>query len=153
MKLCLPRRTNQTDFSLKGGFNRTTFIQISLRLTKDAGTVWLVWDAPMPPREGAKGGSNPTHDFASTRPPATPTPPRLQPRVCRACDRDLVDLIDLTALLSSPETMSALLLVDVQQDFIDGSLAVPNATDILPTVYDLLDNHTWDLVVASQVSP
>jgi nicotinamidase-related amidase len=48
--------------------------------------------------------------------------------------------------------MSALLLVDVQHDFISGSLAVPNASDILPTVYDLLDNHAWDLVVASQVS-
>jgi nicotinamidase-related amidase len=48
--------------------------------------------------------------------------------------------------------MSALLVVDVQHDFISGSLAVPGAQEILPTVYDLLDNHTWDAVIVSQVS-
>jgi nicotinamidase-related amidase len=47
--------------------------------------------------------------------------------------------------------MSALLIVDVQHDFISGSLAVPDAPAILPVIYDLLDNHEWDLVVATQV--
>ncbi|KDQ56964.1 hypothetical protein JAAARDRAFT_178399 [Jaapia argillacea MUCL 33604] len=47
--------------------------------------------------------------------------------------------------------MSALLIVDVQYDFISGSLAVKQAEAILPVVYDLLDQQNrWDLVVASQ---
>jgi len=47
---------------------------------------------------------------------------------------------------------SALMLVDIQHDFMDGSLAVPGAAEILPTVYDLLDDHQigWKAVVASQ---
>jgi nicotinamidase-related amidase len=47
--------------------------------------------------------------------------------------------------------MSALIIVDCQHDFITGSLAVKGAQEILPVVYDLLDNHTWDVVVATQV--
>ncbi|TFK50004.1 Isochorismatase hydrolase [Heliocybe sulcata] len=47
--------------------------------------------------------------------------------------------------------MSALLVVDVQYDFINGSLAVKDAEAILPIVHDLLDDSgRWDLVVASQ---
>lgn len=46
--------------------------------------------------------------------------------------------------------MAALVVIDVQHDFIDGSLAVNGAHDILPVVHDLLDKD-WDLVVASQV--
>ncbi|KAK0560533.1 hypothetical protein OC844_003702 [Tilletia horrida] len=44
----------------------------------------------------------------------------------------------------------ALLLIDVQYDFIDGSLAVKDAASILPTVHDLLDNYAFPLIVASQ---
>ena len=47
--------------------------------------------------------------------------------------------------------MSALVLVDVQHDFISGSLAVNGAEEILPVVYKLLDEGNWDLIVASQV--
>ncbi|GAA5951382.1 hypothetical protein JCM3765_002465 [Sporobolomyces pararoseus] len=45
--------------------------------------------------------------------------------------------------------MSALLLVDVQNDFISGSLAVPSAEQIIPPVLRLL-SCPFDLVVASQ---
>ncbi|EIN14268.1 Isochorismatase hydrolase [Punctularia strigosozonata HHB-11173 SS5] len=47
-------------------------------------------------------------------------------------------------------SLPALIVVDVQYDFISGSLAVKGAEDILPVIYDLLDKHDWDLVVASQ---
>lgn len=47
--------------------------------------------------------------------------------------------------------MAALIIVDVQYDFIDGSLAVGGAHEILPVVHDLLEKPDWDLVVASQV--
>lgn len=48
---------------------------------------------------------------------------------------------------------SALMIVDIQHDFLDGALAVPGAGEILPTVYSLLDDHQigWKAVVASQV--
>jgi nicotinamidase-related amidase len=49
--------------------------------------------------------------------------------------------------------MSALLVVDVQHDFLTGSLAVPHGEEILPAVYELLERDDWDLVVASQVQP
>lgn len=47
---------------------------------------------------------------------------------------------------------SALMIVDIQHDFLDGALAVPGAGEILPTVYSLLDDHQigWKAVVASQ---
>jgi nicotinamidase-related amidase len=47
--------------------------------------------------------------------------------------------------------MSALLVVDVQHDFLTGSFVVPRGEEILPAVYELLDRGDWDLVVASQV--
>ncbi|KDE08647.1 hypothetical protein MVLG_01107 [Microbotryum lychnidis-dioicae p1A1 Lamole] len=51
-------------------------------------------------------------------------------------------------------TRAALLLVDVQYDFLDqptpGSLAVPGGHEILPHVHHLLDTGDWQLVVASQ---
>lgn len=49
-------------------------------------------------------------------------------------------------------TNNALLLVDIQYDFISGTLAVPGAEEILAPTYNLLDNHRWDLVIASQAS-
>jgi hypothetical protein len=49
-------------------------------------------------------------------------------------------------------TKNALLLVDIQYDFISGTLAVPGAQEILAPTYSLLDDHKWDLVIASQAS-
>jgi hypothetical protein len=45
------------------------------------------------------------------------------------------------------------MLVDIQYDFLppNGSLAVPDGADILPTVYDLLDHSHFDAYFASQV--
>ncbi|KAE8222122.1 hypothetical protein CF319_g4633 [Tilletia indica] len=43
-----------------------------------------------------------------------------------------------------------LLLIDIQYDFIDGSLAVKDAQEILPTVYKLVENYPFDLIVLSQ---
>ncbi|KIY71699.1 Isochorismatase hydrolase [Cylindrobasidium torrendii FP15055 ss-10] len=45
---------------------------------------------------------------------------------------------------------TALLIVDVQYDFINGTLGNERAYSILPTIYDLLDNHTWSLIATSQ---
>lgn len=45
---------------------------------------------------------------------------------------------------------TALLLIDIQNDFINGSLGSPRAYNIFPTVYNLLDNHEFGLIVASQ---
>ncbi|PLW29013.1 hypothetical protein PCASD_18637 [Puccinia coronata f. sp. avenae] len=46
---------------------------------------------------------------------------------------------------------SGLILVDIQYDFLRGSLAVPEADQILPTAYALLDERVrWKAVVASQ---
>ncbi|OTB05356.1 hypothetical protein M426DRAFT_21949 [Hypoxylon sp. CI-4A] len=45
---------------------------------------------------------------------------------------------------------TALAIIDVQNDFINGSLANPRAPAILPKIYQLLDNHEWPFVVASQ---
>ena len=42
------------------------------------------------------------------------------------------------------------MLIDIQNDFITGSLNNTRAPSILPKVYQLLDNHEWPLVVASQ---
>jgi len=45
---------------------------------------------------------------------------------------------------------TALVLIDIQNDFITGSLANPRAPAILPKVYKLLDEHQWPLIIASQ---
>lgn len=44
----------------------------------------------------------------------------------------------------------ALLLIDIQYDFLTGSLAVPSGVNILTPVYRLMDAGSWDLVIASQ---
>ncbi|KAL5416963.1 hypothetical protein PMIN03_001806 [Paraphaeosphaeria minitans] len=41
-------------------------------------------------------------------------------------------------------------LIDIQNDFINGSLNNPRAPAILPKVYKLLDDHEWPFIVASQ---
>ncbi|OAL50034.1 Isochorismatase hydrolase [Pyrenochaeta sp. DS3sAY3a] len=45
---------------------------------------------------------------------------------------------------------TALLLIDIQNDFITGSLGSPRAPSILPAVHHLLDTHTWPFIAASQ---
>lgn len=45
----------------------------------------------------------------------------------------------------------ALLLVDIQHDFITGSLAVPDAESILPVVKNLIESYPFDMIIASQV--
>ncbi|KAI0843792.1 Isochorismatase hydrolase [Hypoxylon sp. FL0890] len=45
---------------------------------------------------------------------------------------------------------TALAIIDVQNDFITGSLANPRAPVILPKIYQLLDDHEWPFIVASQ---
>ncbi|XDG02916.1 hypothetical protein ABKA04_002531 [Annulohypoxylon sp. FPYF3050] len=45
---------------------------------------------------------------------------------------------------------TALAIIDVQNDFINGSLANPRAPVILPKIYQLLDDHEWPFIVASQ---
>lgn len=45
---------------------------------------------------------------------------------------------------------TALVLIDIQNDFINGSLGSPRASAILPKVYKLLDDHEWPFIVASQ---
>ncbi|KAJ4298034.1 hypothetical protein N0V90_005933 [Kalmusia sp. IMI 367209] len=45
---------------------------------------------------------------------------------------------------------TALVLIDIQNDFINGSLGNPRAPAILPKVYKLLDEHEWPFIVASQ---
>ncbi|KAI1764328.1 Isochorismatase hydrolase [Hypoxylon sp. FL1150] len=45
---------------------------------------------------------------------------------------------------------TALAIIDVQNDFINGSLGSPRASAILPKIYQLLDNHEWPFIVASQ---
>ncbi|EXJ55482.1 hypothetical protein A1O7_08409 [Cladophialophora yegresii CBS 114405] len=45
---------------------------------------------------------------------------------------------------------TALVIVDVQNDFIEGSLNNSRAPAILPQLYKLLDEHEWPLIIASQ---
>ncbi|RVX73872.1 hypothetical protein B0A52_02762 [Exophiala mesophila] len=45
---------------------------------------------------------------------------------------------------------TALVIVDVQNDFITGSLNNSRAPAILPQIYKLLDEHEWPLIIASQ---
>ena len=75
-----------------------------------------------------------------------------------AADRDLKtgpspSLLSFNHLPSASMTVAraALLIVDVQYDFIDGSLAVPGAREILHEVVALIEGRQWDMVVASQV--
>lgn len=46
--------------------------------------------------------------------------------------------------------MSALLIVDVQNDFVNGSLAVPNGESIVPLINCLANSGRWDYVVATK---
>ncbi|ELU45637.1 Isochorismatase domain-containing protein [Rhizoctonia solani AG-1 IA] len=61
-----------------------------------------------------------------------------------------IPLVSRTAAM--PGNRTALMLVDIQYDFLppNGSLAVANGADILPTVYDLLDHTHFDAYFASQ---
>ncbi|KAF2131016.1 Isochorismatase hydrolase [Dothidotthia symphoricarpi CBS 119687] len=64
-----------------------------------------------------------------------------------------------TALLSVAQAVpyssklhkkTALILVDIQNDFVNGSLGSPRSSAILPKVYTLLDDHEWPYIAASQ---
>ena len=46
--------------------------------------------------------------------------------------------------------MKALIVVDMQNDFIDGSLAVPRAKEIIDPINKLMKEGNYDLIVASQ---
>lgn len=47
-----------------------------------------------------------------------------------------------------PPGRAALLVIDVQNDFLDGgSLAVPHGMEVVPLINDLLESIAWDLVV------
>ncbi|KAF2005167.1 Isochorismatase hydrolase [Amniculicola lignicola CBS 123094] len=59
-------------------------------------------------------------------------------------------LIQAVPFSSALHKKTALVLVDIQNDFITGSLGSPRASSILPKVYQLLDNHDWPFIVASQ---
>ncbi|EUC66534.1 pyrazinamidase/nicotinamidase [Rhizoctonia solani AG-3 Rhs1AP] len=58
----------------------------------------------------------------------------------------------ISTAVAMARNRTALMLVDIQYDFLppNGSLAVANGTDILPTVYDLLDHTHFDAYFASQ---
>lgn len=48
--------------------------------------------------------------------------------------------------------MSALIIVDVQHDFLPGgALAVPDGDAILPRISQLLKTNIWDAVIVSKV--
>ncbi|KAH9905825.1 Isochorismatase hydrolase [Xylariomycetidae sp. FL2044] len=51
---------------------------------------------------------------------------------------------------SSLHKKTALVIIDMQNDFLTGSLANPRAEPIIPNIYKLLDEHDWPLIVASQ---
>lgn len=55
--------------------------------------------------------------------------------------------------MASKPTSAALIIVDVQNDFLPptGSLAVPNGREVLPVITGLLDRKwDWAVVVVSQ---
>ncbi|CAE6394871.1 unnamed protein product [Rhizoctonia solani] len=64
----------------------------------------------------------------------------------------LLSLLLIPQSVAMSPNRTALMLVDIQYDFLppNGSLAVANGTDILPTVYDLLDHTHFDAYFASQ---
>lgn len=47
-------------------------------------------------------------------------------------------------------TQKVLLVVDMQNDFVDGALAVPNAQDIIQPMQAMLDSESFDLIVFTQ---
>ena len=68
-------------------------------------------------------------------------------------DRCLLQLANVDAAVPLyPAMASALILVDVQHDFLppSGSLAVTGGLEILPVCLDLLNSHSWAAIIASQ---
>lgn len=57
---------------------------------------------------------------------------------------------DIIQFSSKIHKNTALAIIDVQNDFINGSLGSPRASAILPKIYQLLDNHEWPFIFASQ---
>lgn len=46
--------------------------------------------------------------------------------------------------------MSALVIVDVQNDFISGSLPVPNGSEVIPKINELIKSRRWDIIIATK---
>lgn len=70
--------------------------------------------------------------------------------VRRYCPAIPQDLQAQRSDLRGPGGMSALLIVDVQNDFITGSLAVENGESVVPGINKLLSSSLWGLRVATQ---
>ncbi|KAM0820257.1 putative Isochorismatase-like protein [Seiridium cardinale] len=62
----------------------------------------------------------------------------------------LASLIQGVPFSSKIHKKTALVIIDVQNDFITGSLNNSRAPAILPKIYQLLDEHEWPFIVASQ---
>ncbi|KAF2016954.1 Isochorismatase hydrolase [Aaosphaeria arxii CBS 175.79] len=62
----------------------------------------------------------------------------------------LFDLSQAVPYSSKLHKNTALVLIDIQNDFITGSLNNSRAPSILPQVYKLVDDHEWPFLVASQ---
>ncbi|KAF2838263.1 Isochorismatase hydrolase [Patellaria atrata CBS 101060] len=62
----------------------------------------------------------------------------------------LVVPLEAVPFSSKIHAETALVIIDVQNDFITGSLNNSRAPDILPKIYKLLDEHSWPFIVASQ---
>ncbi|KAI1403833.1 Isochorismatase hydrolase [Hypoxylon fuscum] len=66
------------------------------------------------------------------------------------CSLALSGLGNAVPFSSKLHKNTALAIIDVQNDFITGSLGSPRAPAILPKIYQLLDDHEWPFIVASQ---
>ncbi|ETS85221.1 hypothetical protein PFICI_03246 [Pestalotiopsis fici W106-1] len=62
----------------------------------------------------------------------------------------LASVIQAVPFSSRLHKNTALVLIDVQNDFITGSLNNSRAPAILPKIYQLLDDHEWPFIAASQ---
>ncbi|KAF2258952.1 Isochorismatase hydrolase [Lojkania enalia] len=62
----------------------------------------------------------------------------------------LVGLVQAVPFSPRLHKSTALVLIDIQNDFITGSLNNSRAPSILPQVYKLLDDHEWHFIAASQ---
>ena len=65
---------------------------------------------------------------------------------------DVPTALPMDAQLTSPAVRSALLVVDMQHDFVDldGMLSVPGAQAIVQRINALMTEGCWDLIVASK---
>ena len=47
------------------------------------------------------------------------------------------------------ETLNVLVIIDAQNDFITGALANPVADERVPNICMLIEDHDWDMIVAT----